>query len=46
MMHVCPMQAMSSRVGLHPAARHYLGTSPRYGLFSVGELRPTEIALP
>ncbi|KAL4293854.1 hypothetical protein AHAS_Ahas18G0169700 [Arachis hypogaea] len=26
MMHVCPMQAMSSRVGLHPAARHYLGT--------------------
>ncbi|KAL4287975.1 hypothetical protein AHAS_Ahas19G0239900 [Arachis hypogaea] len=26
MMHVCPMQAMSSRVGLHPAARHYLRT--------------------
>ncbi|KAL4350479.1 hypothetical protein AHAS_Ahas10G0146100 [Arachis hypogaea] len=26
MMHVCHMQVMSSRVGLHPAARHYLGT--------------------
>ncbi|KAL4381567.1 hypothetical protein AHAS_Ahas04G0146400 [Arachis hypogaea] len=26
MIHVCPMQAMSSRVGLQPAARHYLGT--------------------
>ncbi|KAL4329581.1 hypothetical protein AHAS_Ahas13G0314400 [Arachis hypogaea] len=26
MMHVCPMQATSSRVSLHPAARHYLGT--------------------
>ncbi|KAL4287599.1 hypothetical protein AHAS_Ahas19G0202300 [Arachis hypogaea] len=26
MMHVCPMQAMRSCVGLHPASRHYLGT--------------------
>ncbi|KAL4306561.1 hypothetical protein AHAS_Ahas16G0190600 [Arachis hypogaea] len=26
MMHVCPMQDMSSCVGLHPTARHYLGT--------------------
>ncbi|KAL4287059.1 hypothetical protein AHAS_Ahas19G0148300 [Arachis hypogaea] len=26
MMYVCPMQAMSSRVDLHPAARHYLRT--------------------
>ncbi|KAL4287021.1 hypothetical protein AHAS_Ahas19G0144500 [Arachis hypogaea] len=26
MMHVCPMQAMSSRVGLHLAARNYLRT--------------------
>ncbi|KAL4381122.1 hypothetical protein AHAS_Ahas04G0101900 [Arachis hypogaea] len=26
MMHICPMQAMSTCVGLHPAVRHYLGT--------------------
>ncbi|KAL4321701.1 hypothetical protein AHAS_Ahas14G0136800 [Arachis hypogaea] len=26
MMHICPMQAMISRVSLHHAARHYLGT--------------------